>query len=264
MTRSAVDDARGALAAQQRQIESLEQRFAAIVNAVIPIGVALLGARDYHALLERILLEAKTLCGADGGTLYLRNADDCLAFVIVRNDSLGIALGGSSGQPINFAPLPLRDPLSGAPNERNVATWTALSGTSVAIADAYDAEGFEFSGTIAFDQRTGYRSTSFLTVPLKNADGRVIGVLQLINALDPGSGAVVPFDAGIVPVIEALSTLAAAALEVYMREEHLRREIRELHVQIDHEKRARQVAEIADTDYFRALEQRARALRERR
>ncbi|MEO8602937.1 MAG: GAF domain-containing protein [bacterium] len=251
------------LAAQQRQIERLEQRFAAMINAVIPIGVALLGARDYHALLERILLEAKTLCGADGGTLYLRTADDCLEFVILRNDSLGVALGGTSGHALTFPALPLHDPDSGAPNERNVATRAALTGASISIADAYAAEGFEFSGTLAFDQHTGYRSTSFLTVPLKNAAQRVIGVLQLINALDPVSGAVVPFDAGVVPVVEALSTLAAAALEVYLREEHLRSEIRELHVQIDQSKRARQVAEIADTDYFRALEQKARTLRQR-
>ena len=258
-----LDDTRAALAAQQQQIARLEHRFEAVVNAVIPIGVALLGARDYHALLERILLEAKTLCRADGGTLYMRTNDDCLEFVILRNDSLGVALGGTSEQPISFPPLPMRDAISGAPNERNVATWAALTGTSVAIADAYDADGFEFSGTLAFDRNTGYRSTSFLTVPLKNADGRVIGVLQLINALDAESGVVVPFDGGIVSVVEALSTLAAAALEVYVREDHLRRQIQELHVQIDEVKRARQVAEIADTDYFRALEQKARVLRER-
>jgi hypothetical protein len=259
----ALDETRAALRAQAAHIDRLERRFAAVVNAVIPIGVALLGARDYHGLLERILLEAKTLCGADGGTLYLRTDDDQLEFVIVRNDSLGIALGGS-GAPIDFPPLPLRDAASGAPNTANVATWAALNGASVAVDDAYDAVGFEFSGTLAFDRRTGYRSTSFLAVPLQSADRRVIGVLQLINAIDPDSGAVVPFDPEIVPVVESLSTLAAAALEVYLREDHLRREIRALHVKIDEVKRARQVAEITDTDYFRELEQKARTLRERR
>jgi hypothetical protein len=253
-----------ALREQAAHIARLERRFEAVVSAVIPIGVALLGARDYHGLLERILLEAKTLCGADGGTLYLRTEDEQLEFVILRNDSLGVALGGEHGGAITFPPLPLRDPVSGEPNERNVATWVALHGESVAVADAYDAEGFEFSGTLAFDRHTGYRSTSFLAVPLKNSAQHVIGVLQFINALDPDSGAVVPFDPDIVPVVESLSTLAAAALEVYLREDHLRREIRALHVKIDEVKRAKQVAEIADTDYFRELEQKARTLRERR
>jgi hypothetical protein len=249
--------------AHEARIEALEQRFEAIVKAVIPIGVTLLGARDFQALLEQILLEAKALCRADGGTLYLRTESDELRFVIMRNDSLGIALGGSGGPPIPYPPLPMRDPVSGEPNERNIATYAALSGESVNIADAYAAEGFEFSGTIAFDQQTGYRSTSFLTVPLRNAHNRVIGVLQLLNAQDPASGQVVPFDPGLVPVVESLSTLAAAALEVYAREDRLRQEIRVLNVQIDEAKRARQVAEIADTDYFQVLQQKARQLRER-
>ncbi|MBX3024814.1 GAF domain-containing protein [bacterium] len=249
--------------AQEARIVALEQRFEAVVKAVIPIGVAMLGARDFQALLEQILLEAKALCHADGGTLYLRTDDECLRFVILRNDSLGLALGGSTGEAIPYPPLPLYDPESGAPNERNVATWTALRGTPVNIADAYAADGFELSGTIAFDARTGYRSMSFLTVPLKSAQQRVIGVLQLLNAQDPATGAVVPFDPGLVPVVESLSMLAAAALEVYAREDRLRQEIRALHVQIDEVKRARQVAEIADTDYFQVLQRKARQLRER-
>jgi GAF domain-containing protein len=245
------------------RVAQLERRFDALIKAVIPIGVALLATREFERMLETILLEAKALCHADGGTLYLRTDDDHLRFVMLRNDSLGIALGGTSRGEIPYPPLPLRDPVSGAPNHRNVATWAALTGQSVNIADAYRADGFEFSGTLAFDRLSGYRSTSFLTVPLKNAAGRVIGVLQLLNAIDPATGMVVPFDPGDVPVIEALSTLAAAALEVYMREEGLRREIRALHVEIDEAKRARQVAEITDSDYFRSLQQKVRALRGR-
>lgn len=249
-------------AAQEKRIAALELRFEAVVKAVIPIGVAMLGARDFHGLLEQILLEAKALCHADGGTLYLRTDADELRFVILRNDSLGLALGGPGAEPIPYPPLPLFD-AGGTPNERNVATWAALRAASVNIADAYAAEGFEFSGTIAFDARTGYRSTSFLTVPLKSAEARVIGVLQLLNAQDPATGAIVPFDAGLVPVVESLSTLAGAALEVYAREDRLRQEIRDLHVQIDEAKRARQVAEIADSDYFQVLQRRARQLRDR-
>lgn len=255
-------DAAAALAAQQLRLEQLERRFDAVIKAVIPIGVALLGARDFPTLLEQILIDAKALCHADGGTLYLRTDDNRLRFVIMHTDSLGLRLGGRDSAPVPFAPLPLCDPETGAPNDRNVATWAALTGESFNIADAYREAGFEFSGTIAFDRQTGYRSTSFLTVPLRNVERRVIGVLQLLNATDPASGAVIPFDPGVVPVVEALSTLAAAALEVYLREERLRQEIRALHIRIDETQRARQVAEIADSDYFRDLQRKARALRE--
>ena len=73
----------------------------------------------------------------------------------------------------------------------------------------------------------------------------------------------VPFEPSLQPIIESLSLLAAAALEAYLREERLRREIADLHIQVDESKRARQVAEIADTDYFQTLQDKARALRSR-
>lgn len=249
---------------QQRRIAELEHRFDSLAKVVIPIGVALLHSVDFQELLEVILVRAMELCRADGGTLYLCDDDEHLRFAILRNQSLALAFGGSSGAPIPFAPLPLFDLQSGEPNRRNVATYAALTGHTVNIADAYAvSEGFEFSGTLAWDSQSGYRSTSFLTVPLKSGNGRVIGVLQLLNATDPHSGEVVPFDTGVEPIVESLSTLAAAALEVYMREEGLRREIRDLHVRIDQGKRQREVAAIADTDYFQDLQRRVRQLRQR-
>jgi hypothetical protein len=247
----------------QRRVAELERHFDALVHVVIPMGVALLHSSGREQLLEAILLEAKDLCHADGGTLYLRTDDDQLEFAILRNDSLDVALGGSSGVAVPFPPLPMYDAASGRANEKNVATYAALTGRTVNIADAYQADGFEFSGTMAFDSQTGYRSTSFLTVPLRSNEGRVIGVLQLINATDPDSGAVVPFDPGVEPIVQSLSLLAAAALGVYVREERLRRQIRELHVTIDEARREKQVAEITETDYFRELERRARELRRR-
>jgi HD-GYP domain-containing protein (c-di-GMP phosphodiesterase class II) len=52
-------------------------------------------------------------------------------------------------------------------------------------------------------------------VPLKNHDGDVVGVLQLINARGP-SGETIPFSAEITPVIEALASQAAVALDNQM------------------------------------------------
>jgi GAF domain-containing protein len=66
-----------------------------------------------------------------------------------------------------------------------VAAYAAIHDQTVNIADAYTEAGFDFSGTRSFDERTGYRSQSFLTVPMKNHEGEVIGVLQLINAARP-------------------------------------------------------------------------------
>jgi len=189
-------------------IEDLFRRF----EQLNEIGAALSHERDIDRLLEIILVAAKTITHADGGTLYRVTEDErSLRFEILRNDSLGIAMGGTSGNPISFPLLPLRTE-SGEPNNSMVAAYAAIHQETVNIADAYQAEGFDFSGTRKFDERTGYRSQSFLTVPMKNHENAVIGVLQLINATDPDSGRVTPFSAADQRLAESLASQAAIAL----------------------------------------------------
>ena len=179
------------------------------------IGIALSAEHNRARLIEMILLEAKNLCRADGGTLYLRTDDDQLRFAMVHNDSLNIALGGTQGDRIAFDPLPMRDPETGAENHSSVATHSALKGNTVKVDDAYTEQDFDFSGARAFDAAHDYRSTSFLAIPLKSSQGRVIAVLQLINARTTG-GEVVPFDAAQVSLVEALASQAGLALDNQM------------------------------------------------
>jgi HD-GYP domain-containing protein (c-di-GMP phosphodiesterase class II) len=178
------------------------------------IGYALSYERDIDCLLEKILLAAKDITQADGGTLY-RKTDDgqFLRFEIVRNDSLKVAFGGPNGAPISekFKDLPLYNSF-GEPNNSMVAVYAAVHGQTVNIEDAYTAEGFDFSGTRKFDQTTGYRSRSFLTVPMKNHENEIIGVLQLINAIEPGSHEVGPFSSADQRLAESLASQAAVAL----------------------------------------------------
>ncbi|MBV6475032.1 MAG: GAF domain-containing protein [Rhodocyclaceae bacterium] len=189
-------------------IEDLFRRF----EQLNEIGAALSHERDIDKLLEIILVAAKTITHADGGTLYRVTEDErSLRFEIMRNDSLGIAMGGTSGNPISFPLLPLRTE-SGEPNNSMVAAYAAIHQETVSIADAYQAEGFDFSGTRKFDERTGYRSQSFLTVPMKNHENAVIGVLQLINAIDPDSGKVTSFSSADQRLAESLASQAAIAL----------------------------------------------------
>src|SRR4051812_4446231 len=103
---------------------------------LIDVGIALSAEKNHNRLMERILLEAKGICNADGGTFYLKEEDQ-LAFAIVRNDSMGIALGGTTGKDIPFPGLKLHDSKTGAPNHHNVATHAALAGRTVSIEDAY-------------------------------------------------------------------------------------------------------------------------------
>jgi HD-GYP domain-containing protein (c-di-GMP phosphodiesterase class II) len=173
------------------------------------IGASLSAERDINRLLELILTAAKSITGADGGTLYRVTEEQTLRFEIVRTSSLKYYLGGSSGNPVPFYPIQLyRD---GKPNHSMVAAHAALTGKTVNIADAYTADGFDFSGTRAFDSKTGYRSKSFLTVPMRNHQHETIGVLQLINAREP-SGEIVAFTESDQRLAESLASQAAIAL----------------------------------------------------
>ncbi|MEY4138806.1 MAG: hypothetical protein RLZZ371_988 [Pseudomonadota bacterium] len=181
------------------------------------IGVALSQERDITRLLEYILMAAKGITHADGGTIYSNTiyskvvGSDSLRFEILRTDSLNIAMGGSASQPINFPDLPLVNS-QGEPNDSLVAAYAAIHAVTVNIEDAYSEPNFDFSGTRKFDQNTGYRSKSFLTVPMCNQDGDVIGVLQLLNALKPGSNEVTTFSKADQQLVESLASQAAIAL----------------------------------------------------
>ncbi len=177
------------------------------------VGIALSQEKDLPRLLENILLAAQRITHAEGGTLYRRRPGDphALHFEIIRNDRLGLAMGGTTGRPVPFPPLPLRD-AAGAPNLSMVAAYAALKGCTVAVADAYAEAGFDFSGTQEFDRRMGYRSRSFLTVPMRNHEDELIGVLQLINARDRATGAVTTFGTTDIRLAESLASQAAIVL----------------------------------------------------
>lgn len=173
------------------------------------IGAALSSERDIRALLEQILEAAQSFANADGGTLYLVDGKR-LRFEVIRNETLGYRMGGRSGVSINFPTVPLYDD-EGNPILSTVVAHAATSGRTVNIPDAYTAEGYDFAGTRAFDEKNGYRSQSFLTVPMKNHGGAVIGMLQLINARSP-DGSVRAFDGADQQLVESLASQASIAL----------------------------------------------------
>jgi len=175
------------------------------------IGAALSKETDTNRLLEAILVAAQKITNADGGTLYRMTEERTLKFEIMRNDTLQIAMGGTTGVEIPFYPVHLFDK-DAVPIKSMVAAYAVHHDQSVNIADAYTEEGFDFSGTKNFDKKTGYRSKSFLTVPMKNHENEIIGVLQLLNAKNPTSGVVTAFSKEAQQLAESLASQAAIAL----------------------------------------------------
>ncbi len=190
----------------KQKIKNLENR----IHRLNEIGMALSTESDSNKLFEMILEEARNITNADGRTLYSKDKEGNLKFEILRNDTMNTIMGGSSNKEIPFDPVKLWVDDS-TPNQSNVSAYVALTGETVNIKDAYQEAGFDFSGTKSYDEKTGYHSKSFLTVPLKNHENEIIGVMQLINARDEDNE-VVPFDKDMQEQIESLASQGAVAL----------------------------------------------------
>jgi HD-GYP domain-containing protein (c-di-GMP phosphodiesterase class II) len=192
------------------------------VEKLNAIGIALSAQRDTRSLLEMILTGAKSILNADGGTIYTATDDRHLQFEIMMTESLQIKMGGTTGIPIPFDPIPLYGADGSTTNDCMVAAYAAVHNETINIPDAYAAAGFDFSGTRSFDKKMGYRSKSFLTVPMYNHEQRLIGVLQLINAKDSTTGEIIPFSEQAKRVAESLASQAAIALTNHRLVQELR------------------------------------------
>lgn len=175
------------------------------------IGVALSAEKDIDRLMEKILTEARIITRADGGTLYLMSEDGSkIEFAFVQNESLSLNMSAAEGE-MTWPPVTLAHP-DGSPNHANVSAHVAITGRPVNISDVYAAQNFNCEGPRLFDQKTGYHSQSMLVVPMLNHENDIIGVLQLVNAREPGSGRVFPFSSGSEDLALSLASLAAVSL----------------------------------------------------
>lgn len=186
----------------------------ALVKRLTDIGKALSSERDRDTLLEHILLAAKEIAHADGGTLYLLSPEgDVLDYVVVRTDSLGIAFGGTTGKKPPFKIVRIYDPETGQPLLRTQVVRAVVMRESINIEDAYRSKEFDFSGTKKFDMKYGFRTKSVITIPMINHRGEPIGCLQLINAKDPKTGATIAFSHTVVEIISSLASQAAVIVD---------------------------------------------------
>ena len=176
------------------------------------LSVALNGIKDVDQLLERILTTAKSMTNADGGTLYRVSEDkQSLEFDIAINDTLNLHFGGSHEKSSKMISIPLVDQ-QGQKNLSAVVAYAANLKQSVRIASVYEADLFNFSEMRRFDEINHYRCQSLLTVPMFDHESELIGVLQLINAIDPATQEIQSFSETDQRFIEALASQAAIAL----------------------------------------------------
>lgn len=181
------------------------------IKRLTQIGTALSAEKNVNSLLDMIVEEARKITRADAGSLYI--VDPCaknLKFAILQNDTLNTRWGGTSITSVKLPPIPLEQ--DEKPNYANVASYVALTGQPVNIPDVYESDIFDFTGPRTYDVSTGYRSKSMLVMPMKNHENDIIGVLQLLNALDPECREIIPFSGEYVDLIASLASQAAVAL----------------------------------------------------
>lgn len=210
---------------------------ASLLKRLTDIAISLSLEKDPEMLLEKILMEAKSIANADGGTLYYKTDFDMLEFAIIRTTSLDTAYGGSASKVPLLEPIPLYNTDTKEPNYGTQAVFAVLQQKTINIDDVYDADGFDFEGTKNFDKRFHYRTKSVITVPMVNHKNESIGCLQLINAMDPLTGEIIEFSKEVQLVVEALASQAAVILDnkllIHSQEELLESFIRVLAKAID-------------------------------
>lgn len=178
-----------------------------LASQLVKVGLALSSTRELGELLELVLSEARTMTNADAGSVYLVDADT-LRFETSHNQTLSQRYGDETVRAMfKRFELPL--------DAHSIAGFVALNKKILNIADVYaipDDAPYRFNPS--WDVAHDYRSQSMLTVPMMDQAGRVVGVLQLINALrcgDQGYEAV-SFDTRYEPIVAAFASQAAVAI----------------------------------------------------
>lgn len=171
------------------------------LKEIVNIGIALSIEKDRNRMLEMILWGAMKISKCDAGTLYLKNGDQ-LDFKIMKTLSQNV----SKGQNGEFIALPPVKML-----EENVCAYSAIHREVVNIKDVYCSERFDFKGPKKYDAITGYRTKSMLVFPMEATDGEIVGVIQLMNAMDE-AGEITVFTAEDEFVLRFLGSLGAISI----------------------------------------------------
>ena len=195
----------------------------AALAEMVATARAMSSERDIRKLLAVILTSCRQVTGADAGSVYVIEEEGgseaeykpaprkMLHFMLSQNDSIKI----------DFKEFTL------AVDDKSIVGQAVLNKAPINIADLTQLRSTKSTPTLrhnkSFDEKTGYRAISMLTVPMLSAMSEVIGVVQLINKKrDPqrqlaADGAdddnVIPFDERAEELALAWAAQAGISLE---------------------------------------------------
>jgi HD-GYP domain-containing protein (c-di-GMP phosphodiesterase class II) len=174
------------------------------LDSLAGLSIELSRINDLDILMERVLLRARQFANADAGSIYIREKNR-LHFTYTQNDTLQKKL--PEGEKLIYSTFQI--PI----NEKSIAGYVAATGKALNIDDAYTLESdLPYKFRNKFDQTVGYKTQSFLTMPLKNISGQILGVLQIINPQN-AAGYITRFSNKDEKVMYHFATIATVALE---------------------------------------------------
>lgn len=146
------------------------------LRKIIDLGFEISQIKDIDLLLEKVLHEARGFTNCDAGSIYVRE-EEKLIFRYAQNDTMQRQLPPGRKLPYSTFSVPI--------SNSSIAGYVASNGAILNITDVYElSSDYPFSFNRSYDDLTGYRTRSMLTIPLQNFRGEIIGILQLINAMD--------------------------------------------------------------------------------
>ncbi|MBN1293643.1 MAG: HD domain-containing protein [Candidatus Latescibacteria bacterium] len=174
------------------------------LRELIQLSTDLAEVKDLDVLMERLLQSARKFVNCDAGSIYIKEGD-FLKFSYTQNDTQQARLKTGQKLIYNTFSVPI--------NNLSISGYVALTGETLNIPDAYKlSSSVPFSHDKSYDESARYRTLSILTIPLKKRDNQIIGVLQLINAMD-GDNNVIAFDPEMEPYVNYFASSATGALE---------------------------------------------------
>jgi PleD family two-component response regulator/class 3 adenylate cyclase len=187
-----------------KKVEKFNTVLKSTVDRLTHIGASLTSEKKLNKLLEMVVSEAREATHADGGVLYfIENRQ--LHFKILQNTSLNNFFGGETGEPVTLSPVNL--------DETDVRAFCAIHKKMVHIPDINNNDDFDFSSLKIFDAAIGCSTESMLVLPMLDRNREVVGVLQLVNAIDPSSGLITQFPQDKIEIAYSLSCQAAVCIE---------------------------------------------------
>jgi len=175
-----------------------------MLDRLIRLGIELNKIHDLDILMERVLREARFFANADAGSIYIREGN-YLNFTYTQNDTLQNRLPEGHKLIYSTFSIPI--------NKNSLAGYVAVSGSILNIPNVYEISATSPYGfSKEFDEATGYQTRSICTIPLNTTRGDILGVLQIINAMDDNNN-IISFSKKVESLMLHFAGIASVALE---------------------------------------------------